>query len=293
MLRKKVPVLNKTFWVALALILALCTGGYLFHRAISRPAAPQAGVTRPQPQSEIHPVLTELPSLPGESDSFDDPLHKTVVDLGQSPYLMPGNPNHSTLTCKYYSAFMVKELDMKEQGDEWTAVAPSNPQNMPACVQQHGRDEFEIKDADGHNWAGYFAGVKWNLVFLDGDDGYNEGMPFGVFDALTGRKVFEDSSEFLNGQRLHITNKDGQLIIRYRRVDAAECSIPQKNEECWRHIRMKAGLEPQPMPKCSGYDQKGVDNTDPSVVSYLYEVALLPSLKQRALPGEVKCRPAD
>jgi len=284
--------MKKTFWIVSALILALCAGGYFYHCAISRPAAAQSGATRPQPP-EIHAIQTQLPSPARESDSFEEPLHKTVVDLGQSPYLMPGNPDHSTLTCEYYPTFMIKELDMKEQGDEWTAVAPSNPENMPPCVQQHGKDEFEIEDADGHNWAGYFAGVKGNLVFLDGDDGYNEGMPFGVFDALTGKKVFEDSSEFLNAQRLHITNEDGQLMIRYRRVDAAACSIPQKNEVCWEQIREKAGLEPQPIPACLGYDQKGIDRTDPSVLSYPYEVALLPALKRRVLPGEVKCWPAD
>lgn len=285
--------MNKAIWIVITLVLVLCAGRYLYHRTFFLTPVPQSNIIPAQSQSAIPPVQTHLASSAPESDNFDEPLLKTVVDLGQSPYLMPGNSDHSTLTCKYYSTFVVKELDMKEQGDEWTAIAPSTPDNRPPCVQQHGKNEFEIKDTDGHNWAGYFAGVKGNLIFLDGDDGYNEGMPFGIFDALTGKKIFEDSSEYLNGQRLHITNKDGLLIIRYRRVDAADCSLPQKMNECWEQIRKKSGLKSQQMPQCKGYDQKGVDDTDPSVVSYSYEVAILPELKKTELPGEVKCWPAD
>jgi len=286
-------VTKKAIWIVLGCVLVVCTGGYLYHHATSRSPVSQANATQAQPQPGIEPVQTQLAPSARESDDFDEPLSQIVVDLGQSPYHSQGDPEHSTLRCMYYPAFVVKELDMKEQGDEWTAIAPSKPENKPPCVQQHGKGEFEIKDTDGHNWSGYFSGVKGNLIFLDGDDGYNEGIPFGVFDALTGKKMFEDSSEYLHGEGLHITNKDSLLMIRYRRVDAAECSIPQKKGECWEQIRKKAGLVSQPMPKCTGYDQKGFDDTDPSVVSYPYEVTFLPELKKRVLPGEVKCWAAD
>jgi hypothetical protein len=285
--------MKMTIWFTLAIVLMACVGIYLHHRAFFHSRAPFSNTAQQQTQSGIPPVRAQLATSSWEDDGFDKPLLKTVVDLGKSPYLLSGDSNHSTLTCLYFSTFVVKELDMKEKGDEWTAVAPSTPDHRPPCVQQHGRNEFEIKDADGHNWAGYFSGVKGNLVFLDGDDGYNEGMQFGVFDALTGKKIFEDSSEFLDKQHLNISNKDGALIIRYRRVDAADCSLPQKMGECWDQIRKKSGLKPQQMPQCNGYGHEGVDDTDPSVVSYPYEVTLLPELKKTQLQGEVKCWPAD
>jgi hypothetical protein len=285
--------MNKAIWIVLTLVLVLCAGLYLCRRSFFLPTVPKSNITQAQSQPAIPPVQTQVASSAPESNNFDDPLLKTVVDLGQSPYhLSQKNSEHSTLTCMYYPAFVVKELDMKEQGDEWTAVAPSTPENRPSCAEQHGKGEFEIKDTDGNNWAGYFSGVIGNLIFLDGDDGYNEGMSFGVFDALTGKKIFEDSSEFLNHQVLHITNKHGLLVIRYRRVYAADCSISQKKNECWEQIRKKSGLKSQSMPQCVGYDRLD-DDSDPSVVSYFYEVELLPVLKQRELPGEVKCWPAD
>ena len=283
---------KKAIWIVLGCVLVVCTGGYLYHHATSRPSVPQANATQAHTQ-QIKPTQIQLAPSARESDDFDEPLSKIVVDLGQSPYLSKDNPEHSTLRCMYYATLVVKELDMKEQGDEWIAIAPSKSDKRPLCVQEHGKDEFEIKDTDGHGWAGYFAGVKGNLIFLDGDDGYNEGIPFGVFDAMTGKKVFEDSAEYLNNQRLHITNNDGLLMIHYRRVDAAECSIPQKKGQCWEQIRKRADLVSQPMPQCTGYDQRGFDDTDPSVVSYPYEVTLLPVVRKRVLPGEVKCWAAD
>src|SRR5271165_347386 len=117
---EKRQAMKRAIWIVLALVLVVCAGGYLCCRATSRATMRQANTTQTQPQPGIPSLQTQLAAPERETDGFDEPLLKTVVDLGQSPYLMPGNPDHSKLTCEYYRTIMIKELDMKQQGDEWT-----------------------------------------------------------------------------------------------------------------------------------------------------------------------------
>ena len=54
-------------------------------------------------------AAVSLVSQAGLAESFDKPLHKTVLDLGRSTYLMRNDDRHVTVTCWYYNHFMVKE----------------------------------------------------------------------------------------------------------------------------------------------------------------------------------------
>jgi hypothetical protein len=222
-------------------------------------------------------------------ESFDEPLRKMVADLGVSEFSGGNNPEHSEVRCYIYSNFMVKELDLKQLGDEWISIAPVSASNPPPCAQEHGDNEIVIKYPD---WTGYFAGVKGNLVFLNAEDGFNGGYPFGVFDAATGKKLFEDSRELGKEEKLRFVSDGKGSVLRYQRIDVEECSIPLKKSECWEEVMRKTGLKYQPMPVCAGYGNN-IDQNDHSVVSYPVEVTLQPGFERRLLSGPVKCWPED
>jgi len=230
-------------------------------------------------QSAINQVL-----LQGEP--FDEPLRKTVVDLGPSQNTSPDR--HDKLSCYYYPRFLVKELNLNELGAEWIAIAPVDSVGNSACKKDHGKGEFTIDDQTG-----YFAGVKKNLVFLNAEDDFNGGYPFGVFDSATGKKLFEDSREAGKGvEELKFSRGNGNLILRYQRIYVADCSIPRDKSACSAKIVSKTGLTSQSMPSCSGYGGN-IDETDPSVVSFPVEVALTSKPGSKLLPGSVKCWAAD
>jgi hypothetical protein len=236
----------------------------------------------------------------GQSESFNKPIKETVVDLGLSPYYPVVRRVHGQLRCHYFPIFMVKELDWKQKGDDWISIAPNTRAHLTPCSQEHGQSEIVIPPENG--LAGYFGGVKANLVFLDAADCFDSGCPFGVFEPFTGKKLFEDSTRLSNtGEISEILfgKNNGNLVMRYPRVVPAECSLPQKKSECWNDIIRTTGLTPQPIPKCIGYSgfnrQEGFgtsDQSDPSVVSFSVEVTI-PEFKTHILPGPVTCWAAD
>src|ERR1700730_1316208 len=116
---------------------------------------------------------------------------KKVLDFGPSPYNPPGGPRiRAKLFCYFYATFLVKDYDMGEKGAECLAIVPTRKEVAPACTRSHSQGERVIV---GTEWSGYFKGAKGQLVFFQGDDGYNGGLPFAIYDSGTGTKVFEDS----------------------------------------------------------------------------------------------------
>jgi len=236
------------------------------------------------------------------SESFDKPLHKKVLDLGRSQYLMRNNNQHVTVTCWYYKNFMVKEKnDPGLKGAELIALAPVQSGHFPKCLQTLQPNEKKFSEWDVEfksfvNWNGYFGGVKHDLIFLerpDGDD--NSGIPFTAFKSDTQTKVFEDSVTInARGEReLNFLPTPGnQVIIRYLRVANAGCSIPKSGESCWNKLQQQTGLTHLPMPKCSDYEGKQA-GTAPSVIAYPVEVSLFPKPSIRPLGGPIRCYPTQ
>jgi hypothetical protein len=269
--------MRKPIWIALLIALPGCAGLMVLAQSSGHAQSEQAQIMQVKQAPQTQP-----PRLSRRDESFDAPLRKTVIDLGVSPYAAGDHPAHGELACYFFKGFMVKQLDLKQKGAEWIAIAPAGDSGSPRCAREHGKGEKVIQ-----NWAGYFAGVKGNLIFLNGDDGFNGGYPFGVFDSATGKKLFADSRD-LAGKELQFVRDGQRLAVRYRRVYSAECSIPGKKEACWEEIERKVGLASQPMPACVGYDSQ-VGETDPSVISYPVEVTLLPEIHRRQISGPVKC----
>jgi hypothetical protein len=246
-----------------------------------------------------------------EASSFDKPLQKKTVDLGASKF---SSGSHAKVSCYFFARFMVKEVDLGEKGASRLAIAPIAKGDAAKCTRSREKTERVVNPSD---WSGYFKGVKNDLVFFDADDGVNGGMGFAIYDAKTGKKVFEDTVfgpvEFL---------ESNPLTLKYTRVFDGECVIPKENAACWDRIQTKIGLTSSPMPDCQkGYEAsarnlakgrcqaQSTDNAEclarelklateqtnaaSSVIAYPVEVLLVPHPTIKPVAGTVQCWPSD
>jgi len=172
---------------------------------------------------------------------FDKPVNKQVVKLPADP----DNPdNKPARTCAYYPGFVVKQVDLGEVGASElsiTAVQGAAPQ----CT---AKIAHEVK-LDAENWSGYFQGAKGDFVFFDGDDGWNGGMPFAVFSAKSGKKLFDDVRKGDTYSAIALDN--GALVVRYRRVWPSPCSLMADAKGCWSQIVKATGLPESKRPDCT------------------------------------------
>ena len=223
------------------------------------------------------------------AESFDKPLQKRVVDLGLSPDFSPSDNVHMKLTCTYYPNFMVKQLeDTSSEGALGFAIVAARARHISACTQAHGIGEKIF----GEKWCGYFSGVKRDLVFLDGCDGFSGGISFAAFDSKSGMEVFEDLVSTKDGHIDFYRISKTQLTLRYMRVFIGDCSVPKLRGACWSRFRKQPGLETAPMPKCSDYEGAEAGEAN-SVISYPVEVSLSPKPSIKALSNPIQCWPSD
>jgi hypothetical protein len=213
----------------------------------------------------------------GSGPAFDTPLRERILDLGPSPY-----GGHVKLTCEYFPSFLVKQLDVGAEGAAWFGIVPSRAGHPALCTKTHPPTE---KTISGKEWCGYVQGVKQHYVFLNACNAYNGAQDFAVYDAETGKKVFQDSAV----DSVNLANAtDGGLLLRYARVVVFDCTLPAEQAACWNKIETKLGLENASTPACTAYEkQKG------SVIAYPVEVALTASPAVRAMPGEIRCWPPE
>ncbi len=117
-----------------------------------------------------------------------------------------------TLTCWFYPGFVVKQLaspDMKG-AERLSFVRFSGA--APACDRTIAVGVEKVLD----EWSGYYAGALGDLAVFNGDDGWNGGMGFAIYDTTSGNQVFKDA-------RLDdITVKDDTLV--YKRVASLDCN---------------------------------------------------------------------
>jgi len=260
---------------------------------------PQIGTLNLLGRIAVFLFVLSVPGLAAaQPDSFDVPLKKKVVDFGQSPYY-PGGNVRMKLSCYFYSTFMVKEYDEGQKGAEWLSIVPVNTRTTPECTLSHAAGEKVIEEPE---WGGYFKGAKGNLVFFHAADGTNGGMPFVVYDARTGTKVFQDayydarmwnrkiaSSPF---NRLRVRNApDGQVLLIYLRVIEAGCDLHKEMAFCWEQVRKNLEVKRSQTPVCSDYGNVRTRWT--SAVAYPVEVSLFPQPATKTIDGPVKCWPVD
>ncbi len=246
------------------------------------------------------------------ASSFDKPLRTQTVDLGPSRYSMH---THGKVTCYLFPHFMVKEVDLGQKGADKLAIVPIANGVAASCTAARAKSEMIVRP---HDWSGYFKGVKNNLVFFRADDGLNGGMGFAIYDAKTGKKIFEDVAL---GQ-IEFVEHPGKLVaMNYTRVIDAECILPKEQAACWERIAKKIALSAGMLDCKKGYDEsarnlaKGrcqAQSTDtpeclekelklateqtaqaPSVIAYPVEVTLGPHPNIKAVPGSVRCWPSE
>ena len=248
---------------------------------------------------------------------FDKPLSKKTVELGPSSAF---SQNRAKITCYWFAHFMVKEVDLGEKGAWRLAIVHGSKKSVPDCTRLREKGEIVINPDD---WSGYFKGVKGNLVFFDADDGWNGGLGFAVYDAKTGKKIFDDVAfgdlEFLEAKD---NDKGAETTIRYTRLVDGGCILPKEADACWDKIKQRFALERAGVPDCKvGYEnsaealakgrcqaqnaegapclskeialarqQTGDAN---SVIAYRVEVLLSVNPTVRPVASDLRCWPSD
>ena len=228
----------------------------------------------------------------GPDEGFDNPVKKTVVDLGPSPYYKATQHVRKKLTCYYYSTFTVKQYDEGQKGAEWLSIVPLA---HAGCTRTHSEGENVLT---WREWSGYFWGAKDRDAVFTAPDGEDGGVPFAVFDVGTGRKLFEDSSLLSYYQeKLHINNTfriasgaDQIIRLTYLRVVRAACNLKTGQADCWNKVRAEFGITQTDIPVCSSYEQAADWE---SAIVYPVSVLLTDSPQIKAVDGAVFCWPTD
>ena len=196
-------------------------------------------------------VLLSLPvsTSAGAADVFDKPLDKQVIKLPADPDNPQAKPKRS---CFYYPGFMVKEVDLGEEGADELSITPSVKGGQKPLCNPKTAGEMIVKSDD---WSGYFEGVKGDFVFFTAEDGVNGGLGFAVFGGGEGKKLFEDS---LVGDHMPFAQLSGDaLMLRYERVYTAPCSLYADPNGCWRKIKAATALAGAAGPDCrSDYEKE-------------------------------------
>lgn len=245
--------------------------------------------------------------------SFDPPKSKKTVNLGPSRS-SPGV--RAKVNCYFYSAFMVKEVDLGEKGADRLSIVPIAKGVLPRCARVRSKTEMVVNPDE---WSGYFKGVKSDLVFFDADDGWNGGMPFAIYDSHTGKKIFNDAAV---GNLEFLPATAPGLSMKYTRIIESECNAFKDPDACWLQIQKKIGLENVTRPDCKkGYEKSAQElargrceaqkTNNPqciakelplaqdqtygaaSVIAYPVEVTLGPQATIKYVPGEIQCWPSD
>jgi hypothetical protein len=187
---------------------------------------------------------------------FDKPLLEKHVPLPRDP----DNPQSKPLlSCFYYPHFMVKQVDLGEEGAEQLSILPQlgKDHGQPPCLRANAKDEVVI---DSKTWSGYFEGAKGNFVFFVADDGVEGGLSFAVFSGSYGTKIFEDAA-ISDGRETAFTAlvalddpktaTESATKLSYRRVYVAQCSLRANEKNCWSRIKEITGLTETSPPNCS------------------------------------------
>jgi len=215
---------------------------------------------------------------------FDAPRSKQEVEL-------PANANGQAgkLRCTVFKTFVVKEVDRGEKGAEAHSIVRYDPAGaVPPCDLAFVPGEVPVE-----GWSGYFAGARGRFVFFAGDDGWEAGSTgFAVFDARSGRKVFEDAA--VPGPEKLVLEADGEdLKLRFRRAWRAPCSIAKDPAGCWKKVRGALALPGEAPPCAAAYAKQQAPADDPSVLTYDAEVPSLTAKRVRAAAQpKVACFPA-
>lgn len=229
------------------------------------------------------------------AEVFDTPVDTQVVHLPVDP----SNPTaEQKRSCFTFAGFMVKEVDLGEVGANELSITPVAKGAKATACEDKIAGEMVI---DPEDWSGYFDGVKGDFVLFDAEDGLNGGMPFAVYSAKTGNKLFEDSRKGDDFAAVAVSK--GALVLRYRRVYLAPCSLMADPKGCWQKIVAATSLSGSAMPNCTAAYKAEMKRTPkfakdiPGIASVIaYEVEARYAAGRLSLeprPGAAECWLAD
>lgn len=240
---------------------------------------------------------------------FDKPLREQHLTLPPNP-ADPNPEAHPKVSCWYYPGLMVKEVDLDwvKGAAQLSMVHVQKGKPAPVCKRENIDGEHVV---DGQEWSGYFQGVRQGYVFFGGDDGVNGGEGFAVYDD-SDRKVFADVADGVSSIEPMLPPRDPELrpwyyhplVLSYRKVYVAPCSMRSDAAHCWALVKRATGLAQSAAPDCEAAykaqeqttppDQLDGLRKDPSVIVYAVEAVIDGQGVARLTPGAtvLKCYPA-
>lgn len=230
-----------------------------------------------------------------------------------TPPLSPADSSQegqSKVSCWYYPGLMIKEvsLDGTKGAAQLSMIHIAKGGVNPVCRRENVDDEYVV---DAKSWSGHFRGVRQGYVFFSGDDGVNGGEGFAVYDD-SNTKVFTDVADAISSLDPMLPPRDpdlrpwcySPLVLNYRKVYVAPCSMRSEPARCWALIRRATGLTQSTAPDCDAA-YKAVEMTtppdgldslrkDPSVIVYAVEAVIDGQGVARLTPKSpvLKCYPA-
>jgi hypothetical protein len=230
---------------------------------------------------------TAAPATEPNAAPFDAPVKFVRIPQPANRQNPDAGPS---VTCSYFKDFMVKQVDLGDQGSAEMAVLPDK---SAVCQRKVVANERIVSPKQ---WAGYFRGVVGDAIFLDGSSAFDGGRAFAIFTPAV-KKIFEDVA---NGFYA-ISAPPGQPItIHYRRVYASHCSLAgAKPDECWAMIVKDTALTRRP--DCNAayvnpnaHSVFGIE--DPSVIEYDAQAIVTEGGKPQFVPvagRDAVCRMAE
>ncbi len=223
--------------------------------------------------------------------AFDRPQSKTRTLV---PAREPGDPR-GAVRCFRYPAFLVKEVDYGEHGDDHVSVTPlAAAAAMPACAVAALPGEIVLTSSE----EGYFLGASGRYGFVESTEG-QDGTPVTIHELTSGQAVYADNMA-IDTDRFAVAGGGGGLSVEYTRAASGDCSIASGGAACWKAFAVRAQLPPElaaapaPIAAClAGYaPAKGDRRGAPSVLRYRMTLTIDPAGKQAIRSGAiVGCTP--
>jgi hypothetical protein len=214
-------------------------------------------------------ALTTAAILVGPVVVLADPVFDTPANV----ITIPANGDQDAITCTFYTDVMIRisGTDTPAPDNAMLLQRQAAPAEI-ACAKPLGGVELPTSGFD-------LSGRKGNFLIFEATDptGASELI---VFDALSGRKLFDDGESRITAAE----DTQGTLRLRYIRAINGTCSLLADRNGCWSALlasgQIPRGVFPGPPTRetCArSYRQAAspaVPDDDPSMISYPVAVTL-------------------
>jgi hypothetical protein len=230
-------------------------------------------------------VLAPSPALPAGWDvvKFDDPV-KVQTSTGQS-----GDATGKKIVCTIYPDVIVRESDIDTPDPGDSTLVRTTMGASPDCLGKPGSSAIGLATSGQR-----FLGRRGNFLFFEQAD-TNGVLPFSVFDAGTGQKLFEDATTYEGIGSFSF--EPGILRLRFLRGVLGSCSIVKNGSSCWSKIADEEKLPETiaalqtPTETCEqAYKSEGAPDDADSIVSFRVTLVWDRTLDLQA-SGPLNCRP--